>query len=271
MVLVLPRLVRTPFTPILCTIRWRREGGEKQLCRISSSLVLETQLVPGIVPGAPCSSGLKEITDLICQDRKRSYVIINRSSAVQDIPAAGRVLDSQSSRILSLKYIGSHTRSGFLESIWASCHSIFALRPAERLDAYNILSLSLYLSTLKYVFSGPDEPQDYDLRNSYESWDEIRRGLALYILRISLDIFPSSENDVAQQCSRRRSAALPAQDKPNTAMTKRERWAQKEARSLGIGETSQSDENCSSRKDWSKVFLLLYEMLREIRSLHMDL
>uniref|UniRef100_A0A0E0IRQ0 Uncharacterized protein n=1 Tax=Oryza nivara TaxID=4536 RepID=A0A0E0IRQ0_ORYNI len=107
MVLVLPRLVRTPFTPILCTIRWRREGGEKQLCRISSSLVSETQLVP-----------------------------------VQDIPAAGRVLDSQSSRILSLKYIGSHTRSGFLESIWASCHSIFALRPAERLDAYNILSLS---------------------------------------------------------------------------------------------------------------------------------
>lgn len=61
MVLVLPRLVRTPFTPILCTIRWRREGGEKQLCRISSSLVSETQLVPG----APCSSGLKEITDLI--------------------------------------------------------------------------------------------------------------------------------------------------------------------------------------------------------------
>ena len=85
----------------------------------------------------------------------------------------------------------------------------------------------------------------------------------MYILRISLDIFPSSENDAAQQCSRRRSAALPAQDKPNTAMTKRERWAQKEARSLGIGETSQSDENCSSRKDWSKVFLLLYEMLRE--------
>uniref|UniRef100_A0A0E0IRP7 Uncharacterized protein n=1 Tax=Oryza nivara TaxID=4536 RepID=A0A0E0IRP7_ORYNI len=186
MVLVLPRLVRTPFTPILCTIRWRREGGEKQLCRISSSLVSETQLVP-----------------------------------VQDIPAAGRVLDSQSSRILSLKYIGSHTRSGFLESIWASCHSIFALRPAERLDAYNILSLSTY-------------------------------------------IFPSSENDAAQQCSRRRSAALPAQDKPNTAMTKRERWAQKEARSLGIGETSQSDENCSSRKDWSKVFLLLYEMLRDV-------
>lgn len=39
------------------------------------------------------------------------------------------------------------SRSGFLESIWASCHSIFALRPAERLDAYNILSLSLLVNT----------------------------------------------------------------------------------------------------------------------------
>ncbi len=89
------------------------------------------------------------------------------------------------------------------------------------------------------------------------------RKQALYILRISLDIFSSSEDNGAQQCSRRRSAALPAQDKSNTAMTKRERWAQKEAKSLGIGEMSQSDENCSSGKDRWKVFLLLYEMLQE--------
>uniref|UniRef100_A0A0E0K7H1 tRNA (guanosine(18)-2'-O)-methyltransferase TARBP1 n=1 Tax=Oryza punctata TaxID=4537 RepID=A0A0E0K7H1_ORYPU len=167
------------------------------------------------------------------------------------------------------------SRSGFLESIWASCLSLFALGPAERLDAYNILSL--YLSTLRlgrpHVISGPDEVQDYDLRNSNEFWDEIRGGLvdkdslvrkqALYILRISLDIFSSSENDGGQQCSRRRSSALPAQDKSNTAMTRRERWAQKEAKSLGIGEMSQSDENCSSGKDRWKVFLLLYEMLQE--------
>jgi hypothetical protein len=59
-----------------------------------------------------------------------------------------------------------------LESIWASCLSLFALGPAERLDAYNILSL--YLSTLKHVILGPDE---YDLRNSNDFWDEIRRGL----------------------------------------------------------------------------------------------
>jgi hypothetical protein len=75
------------------------------------------------------------------------------------------------------------------------------------------------------------------------------RKQALYILRISLDIFSSSEDNGAQQCSRRRSAALPAQDKSNTAMTKRE--------------MNQSDENCSSGKDRWKVFLLLYEMLQE--------
>ncbi|KAF0930705.1 hypothetical protein E2562_034643 [Oryza meyeriana var. granulata] len=165
------------------------------------------------------------------------------------------------------------SRSRFLESIWASCLSLFALGPAERLDAYNILSL--YFSTLKLghqdVILGAD--QDYDLRNVDEFWDEIRRGLvdkdslvrkqALYILRISLDIFSSSENDGGQQCSRGRSAALPGQAKSNTAMTKRERWAHKEAKSLGIGEMSQSGENCSSGQDQWKVFLLLYEMLQE--------
>uniref|UniRef100_A0A0E0HR14 Uncharacterized protein n=1 Tax=Oryza nivara TaxID=4536 RepID=A0A0E0HR14_ORYNI len=72
--------------------------------------------------------------------------------------------------------------------------------------------------------------------------DSLVRKQALYILRISLDIFSSSENDSAQQCSRRRSAALPAQDKSNTAMTKRE--------------MNQSDENCSSGKDRWKVFLI---------------
>ncbi|XP_006650942.1 uncharacterized protein LOC102703022 isoform X1 [Oryza brachyantha] len=167
--------------------------------------------------------------------------------------------------------------SSFLESIWASCLSLFALGPAERLDAYNILSL--YFSTLKLgglrdVILGADAVQNfYDLRNVNEFWDEIRRGLvdkdslvrkqALYILRISLDIFSSSENYGGQQCCTGRSATMPSQPNSNTAMTKRERWAHKEAKSLGIGEMSQSAENCSSGQDRWKVFLLLYEMLQE--------
>lgn len=70
-------------------------------------------------------------------------------------------------------------RSGFLESIWNSCLSLFSLGRPERLDAYDILSL--YFSVLKSghqgAIPGADEVQNFDLRNVTEFWDELRRGL----------------------------------------------------------------------------------------------
>ncbi|VAI25799.1 unnamed protein product [Triticum turgidum subsp. durum] len=170
---------------------------------------------------------------------------------------------------LSLAY-----RSGFLESIWNSCVSLFSLGRPERLDAYAILSL--YFSVLKSghqgAIPGADEVQNFDLRNVTEFWDELRRGLvdkdssirkqAFYVLKTSLSIF-SFGNDGSQRCSGRSPAALPGQDKSNAAVTKKERWANKEAKSLGVEEIKQSDEQCSSGQDRWKVFLLLYEMLQE--------
>ncbi|KAL6648997.1 hypothetical protein ACP70R_013221 [Stipagrostis hirtigluma subsp. patula] len=167
------------------------------------------------------------------------------------------------------------SRSGFLECIWNSCISLFSLGRGERLDAYNILSL--YFSTLKLEHQntvlGADEVQEFDLRNVDDFWDELRKGLvdkdslvrkqAFYVLKISLSIFTSSGNDGTQHCSSRSSAAFPAQAKSNAAVTKRERWANKEAKSLGVGEMGQSGEPCSSGQDRWKVFLLLYEMLQE--------
>ncbi|KAE8818497.1 methyltransferase tarbp1 [Hordeum vulgare] len=167
------------------------------------------------------------------------------------------------------------SRSGFLESIWNSCVSLFSLGRPERLDAYDILSL--YFSVLKSGRQGAipgtaDEVQNFDLRNATEFWDELRRGLvdkdssvrkqAFYVLKTSLSIF-SFGNDGSQRCSGRSPAALPDQDKSNAAVTKKERWANKEAKSLGVEEIKQSDEHCSSGQDRWKVFLLLYEMLQE--------
>uniref|UniRef100_A0A453JB84 Uncharacterized protein n=1 Tax=Aegilops tauschii subsp. strangulata TaxID=200361 RepID=A0A453JB84_AEGTS len=166
------------------------------------------------------------------------------------------------------------SRSGFLESIWNSCVSLFSLGRPERLDAYDILSL--YFSVLKSghqgAIPGADEVQNFDLRNVAEFWDELRRGLvdkdssvrkqAFYVLKTSLSIF-SFGNDGSQRCSGRSPAALPGQDKSNAAVTKKERWANKEAKSLGVEEIKQSDEQCSSGQDRWKVFLLLYEMLQE--------
>ncbi|KAL6847720.1 hypothetical protein ACP4OV_022508 [Aristida adscensionis] len=168
------------------------------------------------------------------------------------------------------------SRSGFLEFLWNSCIALFSLGRGERLDAYNILSL--YFSTLQLGLRDTvleaDEDQEFDLRNVNEFWDELRRGLvdkdslvrkqAFYVLKISLSIFTSSSgNDGTQHCSSRSSAALPAQTKSKTAETKRERWANKEAKSLGVGEMGQTGENCSSGQDRWKVFMLLYEMLQE--------
>jgi hypothetical protein len=75
-------------------------------------------------------------------------------------------------------------RSGFLESIWNCCVSLFSLGRAERLDAYGILSL--YLSTLKsgcrYAVAGADEAHNFDLRNVTVFWDELRRGLVSHLV-----------------------------------------------------------------------------------------
>uniref|UniRef100_A0A804LBT9 tRNA/rRNA methyltransferase (SpoU) family protein n=1 Tax=Zea mays TaxID=4577 RepID=A0A804LBT9_MAIZE len=168
------------------------------------------------------------------------------------------------------------SRFGFLECIWNSCISLFPLGPGERLDAYRILSV--YFSTLKSghqaAVLGVGIVQEFDLKNVSEFWDELRRGLvdkdslvrkqAFYVLTISLSIFTSSSgNDSCQHFSSRSPAALPAQIKANAGETKRERWANKEAKSLGVGEMDQSGENCSNGQDRWKVFLLLYEMLQE--------
>jgi len=167
------------------------------------------------------------------------------------------------------------SRFGFLECIWDSCISLFSLGCGERLDAYNILSL--YFSTLKLGHQvpvlGADKLQEFDLRNVREFWNQLRKGLvdkdsfvrkqAFYVLTISLSIFTSFGNDGNQHCSSKSSADLPAQTKSNTATTKRERWANKEAKSLGVREMDQSDEHCSNGLDRWKIFLLLYEMLQE--------
>lgn len=93
--------------------------------------------------------------------------------------------------------------------------------------------------------------------------DSLVRKQAFYVLTISLSIFTSSSgNDRSLHSSSRSSAALP-QIKANTGATKRERWANKEAKSLGIREMDQSGEHCSNGQDRWKVFLLLYEMLQE--------
>lgn len=65
---------------------------------------------------------------------------------------------------------------------------------------------------------------------------------------------PSSGGSDMKLCERR---SIPL------GMTKREMWADKEAKSMGIGKINKSaDQNTNSHQQW-EAFILLYEMLEE--------
>ena len=59
---------------------------------------------------------------------------------------------------------------------------LFSVGPAERRDAYGIISL--YLSYFscgdRFEEDMGDRPEGFDIRAEKEFWDEIKRGLVLY-------------------------------------------------------------------------------------------
>ncbi|XP_040986583.1 uncharacterized protein LOC121234635 isoform X3 [Juglans microcarpa x Juglans regia] len=109
--------------------------------------------------------------------------------------------------------------------------------------------------------------EEFDIRSEKEFWEEIKRGLvdkeglvrkqSLQMLKNVLPINggsqPSSGVSDTKLCER----SIPR------GMTKRELWADKEAKSMGIGKINKSaDQNLNSHQQW-EAFILLYEMLEE--------
>ncbi|XP_064989875.1 uncharacterized protein LOC135627659 isoform X4 [Musa acuminata AAA Group] len=175
----------------------------------------------------------------------------------------------------------SVSRACFSEDLWNCCSSLFTLGHLERLDAFSILSL---------YFSRFYEIEDFELsvdKTTYalniiakkEFWEEIRRGLvdkdafvrkqALYILKIMLRHYSFLEGQYGGCCSGN-SVMVVENNKinlsratPSASVTKREKWADTEARSLGVGELCHLGyQDLDSHGRW-KVFILLYEMLEE--------
>lgn len=64
--------------------------------------------------------------------------------------------------------------------VWRCCKALFSLGPLERRDAYDILFL--YLSCYSLTDGHEDVNEDdretsFDLRDDWEFWVEIKRGL----------------------------------------------------------------------------------------------
>nr|XP_048320592.1 uncharacterized protein LOC107430356 isoform X2 [Ziziphus jujuba var. spinosa] len=160
--------------------------------------------------------------------------------------------------------------SSFFLKIWNCCRTLFSLGPLERRDAYSILSL--YLSVLPCSEDCGDvdmghEVEGFDIRTQKEFWDVIKRGLvdkeglvrkqSLHILKTALCITEGGQSTLVSETTSYEKCSVPH------GMTKRELWAEKEAKSLGVGRICNSiGSNCNNQQKW-EAFVLLYEMLEE--------
>ncbi|KAJ4826548.1 hypothetical protein Tsubulata_039607 [Turnera subulata] len=141
----------------------------------------------------------------------------------------------------------------------------------ERRDAYNVLSLYLsFLTDIEEYDSGDAGAiaEEFGIRAESEFWGEIKRGLvdaeglvrkqSLHILKKALQISKGSQlNPSISQKKTHDRRPVPR------GMTRREMWADKEAKSLGVGNLCVSfGSPLSSQQQW-EAFILLYEMLEE--------
>ncbi|XP_022735884.1 uncharacterized protein LOC111289259 isoform X8 [Durio zibethinus] len=163
------------------------------------------------------------------------------------------------------------SRNHFFMRMWTCCKILFSLGSLERRDAYSILSL--YFSYFSCTETSEntdmsDGAEEFDIRSEKELWIEIKRGLvdevglvrkqSLHILKTVLCM--SSGNQSHSGISEKKSQGK--RSVPH-GMTKRELWANNEAKSLGVGKLCNSvDSGLNSQQQW-EAFLLLFEMLEE--------
>ncbi|GAB2273234.1 hypothetical protein Dimus_008034 [Dionaea muscipula] len=163
------------------------------------------------------------------------------------------------------------SRNAFFMQTWKCCRVLFAMGLMEKRDAFGIISL--YLSFFPLIELSEDADKDngvdiWDIRAEKELWEEIKKGLvekesfmrkqSVYILKKLLCINEDRELNLVvpeKKCCQNGSVSH--------SRTKRDLWAEKEARSLGIEKLSITVDSCLNRWLTWEAFLILYEMLEE--------
>ncbi|KAL2573579.1 hypothetical protein AAZV13_17G136200 [Glycine max] len=165
------------------------------------------------------------------------------------------------------------SREYFFIKLWNCCRTLFSIGPLERRAAYTILSLYFAFSWSSEECEDADidtiiKTEEFDIRAEKEFWDEIKIALvdkeslvrkqSLHILKMVLNIQGGtnsissiSKGNTNEKCS------VPH------GVTKREKWAYKEAKSLGVGNLPMIDELVINSQQYWGAFVLLYEMLEE--------
>ncbi|GJR57300.1 tRNA/rRNA methyltransferase, SpoU family protein [Tanacetum coccineum] len=157
------------------------------------------------------------------------------------------------------------SRKTFITKIWKCCKRLFLMGPSEKRDAYTVLSLCI-----SYFSKNDGCDDDFlsgELRTEKEFWDEMKKGLVdkeSIVRKQSLHILKSTAMDSEGKQKASILEMVSNESSSNSSgLTKRERWANKEAKSLGIESLCDSvDSDSSSRLKWG-AFFMLYEMLEE--------
>ncbi|CAN6486747.1 unnamed protein product [Victoria cruziana] len=184
---------------------------------------------------------------------------------------------------------GKHLRSrlDFCREVWECCKTLFSAGSKERYDAYLILSLYFDSFIPKRgckISSTSNSGEEFDLRADQRFWEEIRSGLvdneaptrkqALYVLKLVVSSYSNSVRKIHYDNKTCLSQSKPAcqsfittskggSSATRKAVTRREKWAVEEAKSLGVGLMGSSIELCFTGQERWRAFLLLYDMLEE--------
>ncbi|ONI06355.1 hypothetical protein PRUPE_5G055400 [Prunus persica] len=162
------------------------------------------------------------------------------------------------------------SRNSFFNKIWKCCGLLFSLGTVERRDAYSVLSLYLSFCSCTEECGDADtsdKVEEFDIRAQKEFWDEIKKGLVdkeSLVRKQSLHMFKTALriNEAGQSSPVSEEMILPEIHSMPHGMTKREQWADKEAKSLGVGKICSQVGSCLNSQKW-EAFVLLYEMLEE--------
>lgn len=188
------------------------------------------------------------------------------------LPVIFKAFVSQSSFEISVhRQIHKLSRNHFFMRMWTCCRKLFSLGSLERRDAYRILSLYLSYFSCGGTFQNAnmsDGAEEFDIRSEKDLWNEIKRGLvdedglvrkqSLHILKtlLCMDSGNQHHSDISEKKTQGKHSV------PH-GVTKRELWAYKEAKSLGVGKLCNSvDSGMNSQQQW-EAFVLLFEMLEE--------
>ncbi|KAI7980638.1 putative methyltransferase TARBP1 [Camellia lanceoleosa] len=232
----------------------------------------------GLSPSLLCSSLLDAFPNLTkdvilgngkFDSEQRNYIRSYASALCHLLKKLGANLGALQSFIW--KILVPLMKKHFFEKIWPCCRTLFSMGPLERRDSYNVLSL--YFSFFSCTDGcdnddASDREEGFDIRAEKEFWDEIKKGLvdmeglvrkqSLHILKMMLQINEGSQcySGVFEMISSSKTSM------PN-GLTKKGRWADMEAKSLGVGKICNSlDPSLNSLQKW-EAFFLLYEMLEE--------